>query len=252
MNVEVRSPADAAAGLLTLALDIGGTGLKGGVLDPSGVPITDRVRTPTPERPTPQRVLEALVGLAGQLGHFDRISVGFPGVVRRGIVLTAPHLGTADWAGFPLAEQLSERLKAPVRILNDASVQGYGVISGHGIECVITLGTGVGFALYENGVLGPHMELGRYPVRKKTLLDEYLGNAAFASMKRKRWNRRVKRVIRYLETLVNFDTLYIGGGNAKYIALDLPENVRIVSNKAGVTGGIKLWDRRNDHVFAAA
>ena len=252
MNVEVRSPADAAVGALTLAIDVGGTGLKGGVLDPAGVPITDRVRIPTPEHRTPERVVEALVGLAGQLGRFDRISVGFPGVVRRGIVLTAPHLGTEDWAGFPLAETLSKRLKAPVRILNDASVQGYGVISGHGVECVITLGTGVGFALYENGVLGPHTELGRYPVHKNTLLDDYLGRIAFQKISRKHWNRRVERVIGYLDTLVNFDTLYIGGGNAKYISLDLPENVRVVSNKAGVTGGIKLWDSRNDHAFAVS
>ncbi|MBV8849250.1 MAG: ROK family protein [Methylobacteriaceae bacterium] len=252
MNVDVRPQPDAAKGPLTLAIDIGGTGLKGAVLDATGAPTIDRVRIPTPEHRTPERVVEALVGLARQLGHFDRISVGFPGVIRRGIVLTAPHLGTEDWAGFPLADRLSERLNAPVRILNDASVQGYGVISGHGIECVITLGTGVGFALYENGVLGPHMELGRYPVYKNTLLDDYLGREAFQKISRKHWNRRVDRVIGYLDTLTGFDILYIGGGNAKYIALDLPENVRVVSNKAGVTGGIKLWDARNDHAFATA
>jgi polyphosphate glucokinase len=249
MNVEVRPQPDAPSGPLTLAIDIGGTGLKGAVLDAKGELFTDRVRVPTPEIRTPHNVVDALVELVGQLGHFDRVSVGFPGVIRRGMVLTAPHLGTDDWRDFPLAKTLSERLKAPVRILNDASVQGYGVISGHGVECVITLGTGVGFALYENGVLSPHMELGRYPVHKNTLLDDYLGKVAFQKISRKHWNRRVRRVLGYLETLVNYDVLYIGGGNSKQIKLDLPKNVRIVPNEAGVTGGIKLWEPRVDYAF---
>jgi polyphosphate glucokinase len=250
MNVEVRPQPDPVTGPLTLAIDIGGTGLKGAVLDAKGGLFTDRIRVPTPEIRTPESVVDALVALAAELGHFDRVSVGFPGVIRRGLVLSAPHLGTEDWRDFPLAKTLGERLKAPVRILNDASVQGYGVVSGHGVECVITLGTGVGFALYENGVLGPHMELGRYPVHKSTLLDEYLGNAAFRKISKKHWNRRVRRVLRYLATLVNYDVLYIGGGNAKHIALDLPDNVRIVPNQAGVTGGIKLWEPKIDYAFA--
>jgi polyphosphate glucokinase len=252
MDFETQAPSAATTGPLTLAIDIGGTGLKGAILNTSGELSTDRVRVPTPEKSSPANVVEALVELVGQLGHFDRVSVGFPGVIRRGMVLTAPHLGTDDWRGFPLAKTLSERLKAPVRILNDASVQGYGVISGHGVECVITLGTGVGFALYENGVLSPHMELGRYPVHKNTLLDDYLGNVAFRKISRKHWNRRVRRVLGHLETLVNYDVLYIGGGNAKHIKLDLPESVRIVPNEAGVTGGIKLWEPRVDYAFADA
>jgi polyphosphate glucokinase len=250
MNVDVRPQPDSANGPLTLAIDIGGTGLKGAVLDSAGALATDRIRVPTPDVRTPHNVVEALLELVSELGHFDRVSVGFPGVIRRGIVLTAPHLGTADWRGFPLAKTLSDRLKAPVRILNDASVQGYAVISGSGVECAITLGTGVGFALYQNGVLGPHMELGRYPVHKNTLLDEYLGNAAFRKISKKHWNRRVRRVLGYLDTLVNYDVLYIGGGNAKHIALDLPDNVCIVPNEAGVTGGIKLWEPKVDYAFA--
>src|SRR5947209_10050639 len=138
MDIESKGQSDAATGPLTLAIDIGGTGLKGALLDAAGALATDRIRVPTPENSTPGNVVESLVELAGQLGRFDRVSVGFPGVIRRGVVLTAPHLGTEDWRGFPLAKTLVERLKAPVRILNDASVQGYGVISGHGVECVIT------------------------------------------------------------------------------------------------------------------
>ena len=103
--------------------------------------------------------------LVGPLGRFQRISIGFPGVVRGGRVLTAPNLGTEAWHGFPLAAALAERLGAPARLANDATVQGLGVIAGHGLECVITLGTGMGFALFEDGRPGPHLELSQHPVR---------------------------------------------------------------------------------------
>ena len=93
-------------------------------------------------------------------------------------MLTAPNLGTEAWHGFPLADQLAERLGAPARLANDATVQGLGVIAGHGLECVITLGTGMGFALFEDGVPGPHLELSQHPVRGRKTYDQYLGNAA--------------------------------------------------------------------------
>ena len=135
-------------GKLTLALDIGGTGLKAGVLDAKGNLVAPHARVETPPHGTPDQVLEALIGLVQLLGAFDRISVGFPGVVRRGHVLTAPNLGTENWRDYPLASALTDRLGKPVRMLNDATVHGLGVIKGAGVECVITLGTGFGFALF--------------------------------------------------------------------------------------------------------
>jgi polyphosphate glucokinase len=129
-----------------------------------------------------------------------------------------------------------------VRLDNDATVQGLGVISGRGVECVITLGTGMGFALFEDGHPGPHLELAQHPVRDRKTYDEYIGNAAYHSVGRKGWNKRVRKAIGFITTLTSCDVLYIGGGNAKNLQLDLPANVRIVSNEAGITGGIRLWD----------
>ena len=193
--------------------------------------------------------MQALATLTAPLGAFDRVSVGFPGVVSRGVVRTAPNLGTKEWQGFPLAERLRERLGRPVRVLNDGSVQGLGVIAGEGLECVITLGTGVGFAIFHSGKLAPHLELGQHPVQKDLTYDQYLGNAALHDIGKKKWNKRVQRVIGLLETLAAYDTLYIGGGNAKAIAFDLPSNVRITANAAGLTGGIHLWDERVDETY---
>jgi polyphosphate glucokinase len=237
-------------GPLTLAIDIGGTGLKAGVLDPTGHFAGEPHRAPTPRRATPAAVLDAVQELVKGLGHFDRISVGFPGVVRHGQVLTAPNLDTEAWQHFPLAATLSERLERPTRMLNDAAVQGLGVIAGHGIECVITLGTGVGFSLFEEGRLTPHLELAHHPLHKGKTYDEFIGNTALRETGRKRWNRRVQRALRCVTNLVGYDLLYIGGGNAKHIRFDLPANARIVSNEAGITGGVRLWDRALDPSFA--
>lgn len=237
-------------GPLTLAIDVGGTRLKAGTLAETGTMIAGPVRVDTPHPAEPAAVVEALVTLVGPLGPYERISVGFPGVVRHGQVLTAPNLGTLAWHGFSLAAVLSERLGKPVRLLNDASVQGLGVIGGHGLECVITLGTGMGFALFMDGRLTPHLELSQHPVRKDKTYDQYIGNAALQAVGKKRWNRRVARAIGFIETLVAYDTLYVGGGNAKSIAFETPPNVQIVSNQAGITGGVKLWDPRLDEAFA--
>jgi polyphosphate glucokinase len=238
------------AGPITLAIDIGGSNLKAGLLDRDGRMLGEQVKVATMHPSPPDRVVPALVELAGRLGSFDRISVGFPGVVRGGTVRTAPNLGTTEWAGYDLAGALHERLGKPVRMLNDATVQGLGVISGHGLECVITLGTGFGFALYQEGRLSAHLELSQHVIRKEMTYDQYVGVAALKKVGLKRWRRRVDRVLKQLRVLVNFDTLYIGGGDARKLAMELPPDVHIVGNEAGITGGVRLWDSRLDDAFA--
>ena len=210
----------------------------------------DRVDTPRPA--TPDAVVDALADLVRPLGAFHRISIGFPGVVRGGRVLTAPNSGPRLGTASRSAETLAEKLGAPARLENDATVQGLGVIAGRGLECVITLGTGMGFALFQDGRPAPHLELSQHPVRGRRTYDRYIGNAALRAVGRKRWNRRVRRAIDYIATLTDYDTLYIGGGNSRYVQLDLPATVQIVSNAAGITGGIRLWDATLDTKFVVA
>jgi polyphosphate glucokinase len=226
----------------TLAIDIGGTGLKAAVLDAEGHMMDKRVRVPTPDDPTPKAVVEALATLVKQLPAFDRISIGFPGMVRRGIVLTAPNLGTKAWKGFALQDALSERFGKPARLENDAEVAGLGVIEGKGLEIVATLGTGFGTAIFSDGRMTPHLELAHHPIHKALTYDEYVGNAALKEVGRKKWNRRVLKVIAVLRTLLNYDKLHLGGGNARLIDFKLPKNVDLVSNDEGIIGGVKLWD----------
>lgn len=231
--------------LKTLAIDIGGTGLKASILDAKGKMITERLRVPTPTPCGPKKMIETLAELVQPLTGYDRVSVGFPGVIRRGKVMTAHNLGQKAWQGFDLDLALTRKLGKPVRVLNDADIQGLGAISGKGVEMVITLGTGLGSSLAEDGRLSSHLELAHHPFRKGQTYEEQLGNAALEEVGKRRWNERVKIAIETLRTLTHFDRLYIGGGNTKSIKFTLPTDVKLVSNELGMRGGIWLWTERS-------
>lgn len=224
----------------TLTVDIGGSGIKVMVLDEAGIALTERSRVATPQPPQPDLVLEAIATLASQQGAFERVSVGFPGVVRGGVTETAANL-VPEWVGFDLASALSKRLVKPVRVANDADVQGLGAIAGKGVELVVTLGTGFGSALFLNGLLVPNLEMGHHEFRKGETYEQQLGRAALDKVGEKKWNNRLGKAIASLEHLFNYDCLYIGGGETKKVTLQLPENVKIVPNVSGLLGGIALW-----------
>jgi polyphosphate glucokinase len=225
----------------TLAIDVGGSGVKAAVLEAGGRPVADRLRVKTPQPAPPAVLVETIAGLAAGLPDFDRVSVGFPGAVRDGVVLVAANLGSDEWHGFDLAAALAERLGKPVRILNDADVQGLGVIEGRGLEMVLTLGTGFGTALFVNGRPAPHLELAHHAFRRGHTYEEELGEKALRKAGRRKWNKRLRIAIETLRRLVNFDRLYIGGGNARKIDFDPDPDTTVVSNEAGVLGGIALW-----------
>jgi polyphosphate glucokinase len=225
----------------TLAIDVGGSGLKAAIVDETGRMLTDRVRVETPVGSPPAEIVEVLARLVSPLGAFDRASVGFPGVVRGGRVLTAANLDNAGWKDFDLAAALTRALGKPVRVANDADVQGLAVIAGKGVEVVVTLGTGFGTGLYLDGRLAPHLELSHHAFRKGETYEEQLGNAARKRVGNRKWNRRLRKAIRALRTLTTFDHLYIGGGNARKIDFELDPDVSVVANDAGLRGGVALW-----------
>lgn len=226
--------------LRTLAVDIGGSGVKTMVLDTAGESLTERLRRKTPDEPTPELVVEQIVEMAAEIGEFERVSVGFPGVVMEGEVRTAVNLHP-DWIGCRLNTVLEERLGKPVRVANDADVQGLGVVEGRGVEMVLTLGTGIGSALFVDGKLVPNLELGHHPFQKKKTYEERLGAEALRKKGAEKWNKRLREAIEVLDAIFNFRMLYLGGGNAKKIEIDLPPNVKRVPNVAGLLGGIALW-----------
>jgi polyphosphate glucokinase len=230
----------ASAGIRTLVIDIGGTGVKAIILGPEGAPLTERVRVETPRPATPQRILAAIWTLIEPLGLFQRVSVGFPGVVVDGVTKTAPNLHKA-WTNFDLAHELSEAMRRPVRVLNDAGVQGYGVVEGVGVEMVLTMGTGMGTSLFLNGQYVPNLELAHHPFRRGATYEDWVGAAALKKLGKKKWNKHVEEVLEQVDPIWNPRRLYLGGGNAKHIELKLPKHVTLVPNVAGLLGGIALW-----------
>jgi polyphosphate glucokinase len=227
--------------LHTLCIDIGGTGIKMIVLDPSGKPVNERARELTPKPAVPHAVLGVIRGMVKDQPKFDRVSVGFPGVVRQGITMTAPNL-SPEWENHDLRRDIEAITGAPTRVLNDADLQGYGVIDGKGMEMVLTLGTGLGAALYINGHLVPNLELGHHPFQKDKTYEERVCDAELKEHGKQKWSKRVGEMIEMLSVIFNYDRLFIGGGNAEHIKIDLPGNVTLFGNVEGMSGGIRLWD----------
>ena len=164
------------------------------LLDSKGKPVSERQRVVTPDEPTPERVLAGLEELRGALGRFDRVSVGFPGVIKRGVTYMAVNLHPS-WIGFPLQAELEKRWTKPVRTANDADLQGYGAIQGDGVELTLTLGTGLGMGLFTNGHLCPGLEFGHHVWRKGKSYEDYLGKRGLEKHGKKRWNKHLLEAI---------------------------------------------------------
>jgi polyphosphate glucokinase len=241
-SISVATPdlqTESSAAHLILAIDIGGTGIKCMVIDTQGHPVGERQRQPTPRPATPQAVLSAIRSML-PTENFARVSVGFPGVVVDGVTQTAPNLHP-QWEGFNLQQAVTHLTGRPTRVLNDAGVQGLGVIAGRGVELVLTLGTGMGFALYVDGRYVPNIELAHHPFRKKLTYEDYIGNAARLKAGNRKWSSRVLRVLRQIQTTFNPGIIYLGGGNSAKLRDELPHGVKRVDNVAGLLGGVALW-----------
>lgn len=234
-------PLTAPAAGHVLAIDIGGSGLKAAVVAPDGALLCDRVRVDTPVGAPPEAFVATLASLVADLPSHTGVAVGFPGMVRDGVVLTAPNLGNDDWVRYPLAARLEEALGKPVRLANDADVHGLAVIEGRGLEIVITLGTGFGTSLYADGRLCPHLEIAHLPFRKGETYDQQLGERARKKIGNRKWRKRVLQAIENLRVLTHFDRLWVGGGNGKRLAEPLPDGVALVDNRAGLSGGAFLF-----------
>lgn len=230
-----------------LAIDIGGSHIKGTVLNPKGEQQTEYRKLPTPPQVNAAGVIEVVLQLVKDMPAYEYVSVGFPGYVRNGIVYTAPNLFTANWKEVNLGQQISNALKKPVRLVNDADQLGLGVVSGKGFELAVTLGTGFGTALLFDGYLLPHLELAHHPVSKDRDYDVYIGAKALETEGKEKWNRRMTKVLEVLKTVFNYDRLYIGGGSTPKLTIPLADNIHLFSNADGIKGGAKLWEMEDKY-----
>ena len=224
-----------------LSLDIGGSHIKATILNSLGELQMDYEKIVTPIQATPDTLLAAIKILVKDFPPFDNISAGFPGYVKDGVTKTAPNLNSLSWKDIDLAKMLQSALGKPAKVVNDADMQGLGVVSGKGLEMVITLGTGFGTALLKDGNLLPHIELAHHPFTKTKTYDDYVGEKAFEKVGMDVWNKRIKKVLMVLKTVFNYDHLYISGGNATHINFKLDKNITIDGNIDGIKGCAKLW-----------
>jgi len=227
----------------TLCIDIGGSAIKGTVYDQDGAALSERVRIQTPRPASPEAVTAIIAEVAKASGEFDRVTCGFPGVVDSGVILTAPNLD-GEWHGYPLAKEVSTRLGRPTKVANDADIQGLAVIEGQGVEMILTLGTGMGCGLYIDGLCTWNLELAHHPFGKGSdTYEDRVGERVRKRIGNKKWKQRVLAVVKQVYPIFNFRRLYLGGGNsARLDPASLPEYVTVVDNKAGMLGGLKMWD----------
>lgn len=262
---------------LTLCIDCGGGGIKAVVLRSDGLPanrdeapIEDNaeapssggsagsIRTPTPYPLPPELLVQIFVDLAARLPRADRVTVGMPGMIREGQVIATPHYVTKTgprskvlpelvdrWAGYDMKAAVQQALGIPALVLNDAEVAGSSLVVGRGLEMMLTLGTGLGNAIFHNGNLAPHAELSQGNVRWGLTFDDYLGEHERLRLGDAHWSRRVRRVLEGFQPVYQWDTLYLGGGNSRritrYHRTRMPAGVQVVSNEAGMLGGVRAW-----------
>ncbi len=224
-----------------LCIDIGGSHIKATIINYEGAFLQKYEREETPSPPSPEKVFKLTLEMASRFPQFDKVTAGFPGYVKNGVVKTAPKLGNEMWKDYDLQKELQTHLQRPTLVINDADLQALSLAEGKGVEMLITLGTGFGSALMLNGNLAPHLEMSQHPVTKKKNYNDYVGKAALEKVGKKKWNKRMKRVIGILKVVFNYDHLYISGGSAKLLDFKLDDNITIAHNREGIKGGMVLW-----------
>lgn len=233
-----------------LGVDVGGTGIKGAVVDlDTGTLITDRHRIPTPSPSTPEAVGATIAEIAQSFGFTGPVGVDFPGVVLDGVVQTAANVDKS-WIGTSLPDVVGHQLPGPSVYLNDADAAGLGEAvhgAGHGhlgTVIVVTFGTGIGTAIIHDGTLVPNAELGHIEIdgvdaetRASALAREREG------LSWEEWTPRASRYLQTLEALLWPDLFILGGGISKkphkwvpHLQTRTPLVVAELLNNAGIVG----------------
>jgi polyphosphate glucokinase len=238
-------------------LDIGGSGIKGAPVNAeSGELLGERVRVPTPEAATPDEVVAAAIEVVSRLGWDGPVGCGFPGVVKEGVIHTAANVAD-EFIGFDLQTRLQKELGTPVRIVNDADVAGLAEMrwgAGRGVEgtvLMLTIGTGIGTALFIEGKLVPNTELGHIEMHgREAELWAADRIRKVEDLSWKKWARRVEEYLQKMEALLWPDLMVIGGGVSKKSERFLPRietRTRVVPaemlNEAGIAGAALAYVR---------
>jgi len=233
-----------------LGIDIGGSGIKGALVDlDKGSLTTERLRIPTPQPATPVAVARTVAEIARHFNWSGPIGCGLPAVVQSGIAQTAANIDPA-WIGTPVENLLSEATACPVTVINDADAAGiaemrYGAGKGRqDTVLLVTVGTGLGTAIFRNGLLLPNTELGHIMLDGK--VAEHYASASTktrADLSYKEWTKRLDLYLKHLHALLWPDLFIIGGEISKefdhfkpYLTVHADVLPAQLLNEAGIVG----------------
>ncbi len=236
-----------------IGVDVGGSGIKAASVDVTTGVASGRIRLQTPQPATPTAVIETIAELVRKFPGDGPVGCTIPAVVQHGVVQTAAHIDPS-WIGTHAVTMLAQALDRPCVVLNDADAAGvaearYGAARGHGgLVVMVTIGTGVGTALLNDGALVPNSELGHLVINRH-VADEWASDAARVArnLTWKRWTRRLDRYLTHLHDVLWPDLIVIGGGIVKHAdkfcdRIDPGCDVRIaeLGNLAGIVGAAAL------------
>lgn len=243
-----------------IGIDIGGTGIKGAVVDVStGKLITDRKKLATPTGGEPDDILDTVLELFDQFGEIDPgvpVGVCFPAVVIHGKTMSAANVSTA-WIGLEAEQLFEKKLGRSIHFINDADAAGvaearYGAaVDAPGLTILTTLGTGIGSAMLLDGKLIPNSELGHLE------LDGHDAETRASTSAKKdenlswhEWAGRLRRYYEHLEALFSPELIIVGGGISKnadeflpLLDLHTPIKPALLRNNAGIVGAAALASR---------
>ncbi|MEM9545800.1 MAG: ROK family protein [Bacteroidota bacterium] len=234
-----------------LGIDVGATGIKGAVVNlEKGELTTERIKYPTPKPATPQSMTEVMKQLVSDFNWKGKpIGIGFPSIIKNGVAHSASNIDDT-WLDFPIEGFLNKKLKCPVKVINDADAAGLaekkygGGNDKQGLVILLTLGTGIGSALFYNGVLLPNTELGHLKW-EDSITEKYASNSARENkeLNFKTWGKELNRVLKHIEFILAPDHFIIGGGISKkfhkyseYLKTDATIEPAKMLNNAGIVG----------------
>ena len=206
-----------------LGIDVGATGIKGAVVDINeGILITERIKYPTPKPATPQAMTEVMKRIVEDFDWKGKpIGIGFPAIIKDGVALSASNIDDS-WIDFPIVGFLNKKLKSPVNVVNDADAAGMAEQKfgdddeRDGLVILLTLGTGIGSAIFKNGELIPNTELGHLKW-KDSIIEKHVSNNARETkeLTYKTWGKELNKVLNHIEFILSPDHIILGGGISK-------------------------------------
>ncbi len=247
--------------MIILGVDIGGSGIKGALVDTeTGKLVTERIRIVTPKPATPEAVAATLKELVSKFDYSGPIGCGFPATVHHGVAYTAANIDSS-WINTPIEKLFTSTLNRPCFVLNDADAAGIAEmrvgagVGNNGVVMMITIGTGLGSAIFVNGKLFPNTELGHL-ILNDNIAEHYCSDSARQNQDLGwgKWGKRFNKYLLRLKFLFNPDLFILGGGASKNfekfqekINVETPVVTAKTLNEAGIIGAAMYAEQMIEH-----